>query len=64
MPATYTYNDAIDDAICVLVRHWEAKNQPEDDVKELLKIIGKMADLRRPTRRKKPHPPRPRRGHE
>lgn len=54
MPATYTYNDGIDDAKAAVVRAWEAESDPEKYMKIMLDIVGRLEKLRRPNRRKRP----------
>lgn len=65
MPATYTYNDAIDDAKRAVMRAWEEKfaaTEPEKYMSIVLEIVGRLDRMKRPSRRKRsraPHPSRP-----
>lgn len=57
MTATYTYNDAIDDATRVVVKAWDSAG---DDLLEhmplMLKIVGDLNELKR-RRRRRGRPP-------
>lgn len=57
MPATYTYNDAIEAATKVVAHTWaEEDGNPEVHMKVMLKIIGRLGELKRPSRRKRRKP--------
>jgi hypothetical protein len=55
MPATYTYNDAIENAKSVVVKAWEEVFTGKDDahMKLILSIVGRLDALKRPSRRKR-----------
>ncbi len=56
MPATYTYNDAIDDAKVAAMKAWQdefSENEPEKYMKLVLSIVGRLEKLKRPSRRKR-----------
>ena len=55
MPATYTYNDAIEDAKRCVVKAWEEKfdETAPEHMNLVLAIIGRLDDLKRGTRRKR-----------
>lgn len=56
MPATYTYNDALDDAKSAVVQAWEAgfdESAPEKHMKIVLDIVGRLEKMKRPSRRKR-----------
>jgi predicted RNA polymerase sigma factor len=54
MPAAYTYNDAIEDAKSAVVRAWENAGEPyEPHMKLVLEIVGRLENLKRPSRRKR-----------
>lgn len=62
MPATYTYNDAIDDAKMALMEAWEEKfseAEPEKYMPIILNIVGRLEQLKRPSRRRRPKLPQP-----
>lgn len=57
MPATYTYNDAIEDAKGVVAKAWaESSEHPEIHMKLMLDIIGRLGKLKRQSRRKRSRP--------
>jgi hypothetical protein len=59
MPATYTYNDAIDDAKTVIAHAIQETVAPLDDVtaepyiKLMLALADRLDALKRPSRRKR-----------
>lgn len=55
MPATYTYNDAIEDSKKVVVTAWDEQPYPETHLAVMLSIIGRLDDMKRPSRRKRSH---------
>ena len=57
MPATYTYNDAIEDAQSVVVKAWEEQPDPAIQMTLMLSIVGRLENLKRSSRRRRP--PRP-----
>lgn len=62
MPATYTYNDALEDAKSAAMRAWEDKfsaDEPERFMKIILDIVGRIDELKRPSRRKRKAAPPP-----
>lgn len=62
MPATYTYNDALEDAKRTVMHAWEdgfEEGDPEKHMKIVLDIVGRLEKLKRPSRRKRSRPPQP-----
>lgn len=53
MPATYTYNDAIDDAIRMVAELVDANDPNEKTALLYVKIVKGLAGLKRRTRRKR-----------
>jgi hypothetical protein len=53
MPATYTYNDAIEDAERELVQAWAATGGEVDMLPLVLNAIGRFDALKRRSRRKR-----------
>ena len=57
MPATYTYNDAIEDAKGVVAHAWEDAGEPHEvHMNLMLEIVGRLDKLKRPSRRKRKQP--------
>lgn len=48
-----TYNNAIDDAIRAVVKHWETLDDLQVIMPVMLKIVGLLNNLKRPTRAKR-----------
>ena len=56
MPATYTYNDGIEDAKGAVVQAWDAgfdADAPEKQMKLMMDIVGRLDGLKRRERRKR-----------
>jgi hypothetical protein len=55
MPATYTYNDALEDAKRCVIKAWEEKfdETVPEHMDLVLAIVGRLEDLKRPSRRKR-----------
>lgn len=56
MPATYTYNDAIEDAKQCVMKAWEEKFDEATASQHMdlaIAIVGRMDRLKRPLRRKR-----------
>jgi hypothetical protein len=56
VPATYTYNDGIEDAKRELVDEWKhafSETEPEKHMRFVLDLIGRLERLKRPSRRKR-----------
>lgn len=54
MPATYTYNDGIEDAKREIVHAWEAAGEPfQAHMEMVLGLMTRLDRLKRPSRRKR-----------
>jgi hypothetical protein len=55
MPATYTYNDALEDAKRCVMQAWEEKfdETVPEHMDLVLAIMGRLERLKRPSRRKR-----------
>lgn len=54
MPATYTYNDGIEDAKREIVRAWEQAGEPfQAHMEMVLDLMSRLDRLKRPSRRKR-----------
>jgi hypothetical protein len=57
MPATYTYNDAIDHAVSVVTKEFESAQPDQKMMAIFVTMVNRLLDLKRPTRRKRKRTP-------